>query len=480
MRTIRILPFFLFLLSPLFPPMAQERAHAQDALADAAPPASVVESFALDNGLQVIVIPDHRAPVITHMLWYRVGSAEEPAGKSGIAHFLEHLMFKGTDKVPGNEFARIVARNGGQNNAFTSYDFTAYYQRIAREQLPRMMEMEADRMINLTLAPEDIPAERDVVLEERRSRIETRPISLLGEKMSAALYGEHPYGRPIIGWREEITVLDAEDALAFYRRFYAPDNAALVVAGDITARELRSLAETHYGGIAAGGHGQRPPRPPIPDVPQGECDTQQQADTDALSQGQKCPVRITHEDARVAQPLLQRLYLAQSFNSAGLEHATAIEMLAEILGSGTTSRLYRQLVVERKLAVTAGAWASTELLDRGNIGVYAVPAEGVSLATLDAAVAEVIDALVADGITEKEMERVRRSYLADLVYGWDDQYQQAHIHGLSWSAGIPPQDVQRWPQVVRGMKLQQVNESARLYLRADNAVIGRLQAPTPQ
>ena len=427
-----------------------------------------MESFALDNGLQIIVIPDHRAPVITHMLWYRVGSAEEPAGKSGIAHFLEHLMFKGTEKVPGNEFARIVARNGGQNNAFTSYDFTAYYQRIAKEQLPRMMEMEADRMVNLTLAPKDIPAERDVVLEERHSRIENRPIAILSEKMNAALYGEHPYGRPIIGWREEIAALDAEDALSFYRRFYAPDNAALVVAGDITAQELLVLAEEHYGAIEAGGYGARPPRPAIADGPDGALCTRSETE---------CPVRIRHEDERVAQPLLQRLYLAQSFNTAGLEHATAIEMLAEILGNGTTSRLYRQLVMEQELAVAAGAWANTDLLDRGLFGVYAVPAAGVSLETLEAAVDEVIHALVADGITQKEMERVRRSYLADLVYGWDDQYQQAHVYGASWSAGIAPQDVLRWPQVVRGLALEQVNDSARLYLRTENSVTGWLQAP---
>ena len=427
--------------------MTQQQARAQAA----------VQSFALDNGLQVIAIPDHRAPVVTHMLWYRVGSAEEPPGKSGIAHFLEHLMFKGTEAVPGNEFSRTVARNGGQNNAFTSYDFTAYFQRVAKPQLPLMMQMEADRMTNLTLAPDDIPPERDVVLEERRTRIENRPIALLGEKISAALYGDHPYGRPIIGWHDEIAGLDAEDALSFYRRFYAPDNAALVVAGDITRPELLALAQRHYGAIPAGGLGGRPPRPSIADV-----------------QG---PLRVAHEDERVAQPVLQRLYLAQSFRTAGLEQATAIDMLAEILGGGTTSRLYRQLVVERELAVSAGAWASTELLDRGHIGIYAVPAEGVSLQALEAAADEVIQALLADGVTAEEMQRVRGSYLANLIYGWDDQQQQAYIYGASWSAGISPQDVMRWPDVVRALPMQRVDDSARLYLRAENSVTGWLQAP---
>lgn len=425
----------------------------------AAPSApSSVESFRLENGLEVIVIPDHRAPVATHMLWYRVGSAEEPDGKSGIAHFLEHLMFKGTEQVPGNDFSRIVARKGGQNNAFTSYDYTAYYQRVAKEHLPLMMEMEADRMTNLTLALEDVLPERDVVLEERRSRIENRPAAILGEKMSAALYGEHPYGRPIIGWREEIEALDGEDALAFYRRFYAPDNAALVLSGDVDAAEARRLAERHYGDIPAGGIGERAARTPMA--------------------AREAAARVVYEDARVAQPSLQRYYLVDSYRTAGMETATAIDMLAEILGNGTTSRLYRALVVERELAVAAGAWSSTEMFDRGRLGVYAIPREGVGLAALEAAVDEVLAELLSEGVSEEEMERARRAYLAQLIYGWDDQQQQAYVYGASWSVGISPREVAAWPEVVRGIGREAVDASARTYLRAENAVTGWLQTPT--
>lgn len=413
-----------------------------------------VESFTLDNGMDVIVIPDHRAPVVTHMVWYRIGAADEPAGKSGIAHFLEHLMFKGTEKVPGGDFSHIVARNGGKNNAFTSYDYTAYFQRVAKEHLPLMMEMEADRMTNLTLSPEDVIPERDVVLEERRSRIENRPLSILGEKMTGAIYGGHPYGRSIIGWREEIEALDGDDALQFYRRFYAPNNAALVVAGDIEPGELLELANTYYGHLEPNEQAVRDKRPDIPDIDK--------------------PLRVTHEDERAPQPIFQRLYLAQSYSTAGLESATAIDMLAEILGAGTTSRLYRALVVDQKVAVSAGAWATTDLLDRGRIGIYAIPSEGVEPDVLEAAIDAVVAELVDGGVEDEEMERVRRGYLASLIYDWDDQQQQAYVFGASWSAQILPHDVLRWPDVVRSTTREQVASSARDYLRTENSVTGWL------
>ena len=414
----------------------------------------VVKTFTLDNGMEVIAIPDHRAPVVTHMVWYRVGSAEEPAGKSGIAHFLEHLMFKGTEKVPDGEFSEIIARNGGKSNAFTSYDYTAYFQRVAKEQLPLMMEMEADRMTNLRLSPEDVTIERGVVLEERSTRVESQPLSILGEKMSVALYGEHPYGRPIIGWRDEIETLDGSDALQFYRRFYAPNNAALVVAGDIEPGELLELAKTHYGGIKPNKQAMRDKRPEIAEIDEA--------------------VRIIYEDERARQMMFQRLYLAQSYHTAGLERATSIDMLAEILGSGTTSWLYRSLVVEQKLAVAAGAWALTDFLDRGHIGIYAIPREGVTPETLEAAVDALIAEFVDKGVEDEEMERVRRSYLADLIYGWDDQQQQAYVFGASWSSGVLPHDVLRWPEVVRTITRAQVASSAREYLRVENSVTGWL------
>src|SRR5438093_9281599 len=227
-------------------------------------------SFTLKNGLQVVVIPDHRTPVVTQMIWYKVGSADETPGKSGLAHFLEHLMFKGTSKHPVGEFSQTVLRIGGNENAFTSTDYTGYYQRVPREQLAKMMEFEADRMTGLILRDENVLPERDVVLEEYNMRVANNPEARLSEQIMAALYLNHPYGRPVIGWHQEIEKLNREDALAFYKRFYAPNNAILVVAGDVDASDVRPMVERAYGGLPAqpaiAAHRVRP-QEPVPAAP---------------------------------------------------------------------------------------------------------------------------------------------------------------------------------------------------------------------
>src|SRR4051812_26159181 len=220
--------------------------------ASSQPPAS----FTLANGMQVLVIPDHRTPVVTQMIWYKVGSADETPGKSGLAHFLEHLMFKGTAKHPAGEFSQTVLKIGGNENAFTSNDYTGYFQRVPRDQLARMMEFEADRMTGLILKDENVLPERDVVLEEFNMRVANNPDARLTEQMMAALYLNHPYGRPVIGWHQEIEKLDREDALAFYKRFYAPNNAILIIAGDVEANDVRPMVEKYYADI--------PTQPAIP------------------------------------------------------------------------------------------------------------------------------------------------------------------------------------------------------------------------
>src|ERR1700756_3354630 len=213
-------------------------------------------SFTLQNGLQVLIIQDHRTPVVTQMIWYKVGSSDETPGKSGLAHFLEHLMFKGTAKHPVGEFSQTVLRIGGNENAFTSVDYTGYFQRVPSEELARMMEFEADRMTGLILKDENVLPERDVVLEEFNMRVANNPEARLTEQIMAALYLNHPYGRPVIGWRQEIEKLDREDALAFYKRFYAPNNAILIIAGDVEANEVRPMVEKSFGPVA--------PQPAIP------------------------------------------------------------------------------------------------------------------------------------------------------------------------------------------------------------------------
>src|SRR6186713_3209266 len=218
--------------------------------AQSAPNGPQISDFILGNGLELVVIPDHRAPVVTHMIWYKVGAGGGTAGKSGLAPFLEHLMFKGTAKNPAGKFSQVVARIGGQENAFTSQDYTGYFQRVPSEQLRTVMEFEADRMTGLQLTDDVVLPERNVILEEQNQRVGNNPRARLSEQIDAALYLNHPYGKPVIGWRHEIEKLNREEALAFYRRFYTPNNAVLVVAGDVTTDEIRTLAEATYGKVA--------------------------------------------------------------------------------------------------------------------------------------------------------------------------------------------------------------------------------------
>ncbi|MGI9462528.1 MAG: M16 family metallopeptidase, partial [Aestuariivirgaceae bacterium] len=275
-----------------------------------------VTHFELDNGMQVVVIPDHRAPVVTNMVWYRVGAADEPVGKAGIAHFLEHLLFKGTEKLAPGDFSKIVRRNGGQDNAFTTHDFTAYYQRIAKDRLDLVMGLEADRMANLQLTDDDITPEKAVVQEERRSRTDNDPSSLLGEQMTAALYIAHPYGKPVIGWMSDVENLSREDAIAFYRQYYTPKNAILVVAGDVSADEVRTLADKHFAPLKNTADPAPRARTPEPEPLAAR--------------------RITMIDERAANPYVQRIYLTDNYRSKSKNRGHALEILSKIIGSGTT------------------------------------------------------------------------------------------------------------------------------------------------
>ncbi|MEM8921547.1 MAG: pitrilysin family protein, partial [Pseudomonadota bacterium] len=309
------------------------------------------ETFSLDNGMQVVVLPDHRVPVVTHMVWYRVGAVDEAPGKSGIAHFFEHLMFKATDEIPAGEFSKIVARNGGQDNAFTSQDYTAYFQRVAKDRLPMMMRMEADRMTDLQLTDEEVLPERDVVKEERRQRTDNNPGALLWEKTAAALYQDHPYGVPIIGFMDEVEELTREDALDFYAQWYGPENAVLIVAGDITVEELRPLAEEIYGVIAPKGDLAERAIPEVEPLP--------------------ASVDVEHVDPKVRQPSFSRYWQGVSVAD---DDADALSVAMELLGGGRTSRFQRALVEEQGVAVSAYAFSSSDSIATGMIGVGATPA----------------------------------------------------------------------------------------------------------
>jgi zinc protease len=411
-------------------------------------------SFALENGMNVLVIPDHRAPVVTHMVWYEVGAADETPGKTGLAHFFEHLMFKGTEKIAPGQFSRIVARNGGQDNAFTHYDFTAYFQVIAKDRLPLVMEMEADRMINLELTDAEVLPERDVVLEELRMRIENSPSALLQSEMNAALYGGHPYGRDIIGHKSEISQLGTEDALDFYRRFYTPNNATLIVAGDITADELKPLAERYYGSIARRAPNFVRERPSV-EWP-GE------------------DKRIVRRDPRVNEATWMRYYPAPSYASAREEEAPVFDVLAEILGGGTTSRLYRALVVEQGVAAGVQSWYEGSRLDEGKFGIYALPRAGGALDALEKAVEQEVARLLETGVTDEELERAKTVIVASAVYARDSQRSMAYAYGEGLMTGLGVEDIHEWPERVAAVTKDDVLAAAKKIFEGTHFVTGEL------
>lgn len=418
---------------------------------------SKVETFTMDNGMQVVVIPDHRAPVVTHMVWYRVGAADEPAGESGVAHFLEHLLFKGTKTVAPGEFSKIVRRNGGQDNAFTSADYTAYFQRIAKDRLELMMKMEADRMTNLQLSENDIRTERDVVTEERRSRVDNSPSGRLMEQVRAALYVNHPYGDPVIGWMHEIKELNLKAVLAFYKRFYTPSNAILIVAGDITAEQLRPLAEKYYGVIPSNGP-MKPRVRPLEPVPQAAR-------------------RVTLTDPRVPTPSIRRIYTAAAYSRAKPGEAEALDILSYVLGTGTTSRLYQRLVVEQKIASYAGAWYSGDALDLADIGLYAGPSAGsgpAELAAVEKAMDDVIRDIIQKGITDQELSDAKNSLLSSVVYLKDNQMRRARIYGVALTTGQTVKDIEEWPSRIEAVTAKQVQAAARKYLKIERSVTGIL------
>jgi zinc protease len=412
------------------------------------------ESFTLSNGMQVVVIPNHRAPIIAHMVWYKVGAADEPEGKSGIAHFLEHLMFKGTKTVPPGQISKIIARNGGNDNAFTSHDYTAYFQRVARDKLELVMKLEADRMTNLTLTDAEVLPERDVVLEERRSRTDNDPAAQLHEAVQAALYLNHPYRIPIIGWKHEIEKLTTKDALSFYWRFYVPNNAILVVAGDVTAAELRPLAEKYYGQIKKGRtiRRRRVGEPP-----------------------QLAARRVELQSPRVGLARWSRTYLAPGYRTAKDNEAYALQVLAEVFGGSAVSRLYRSLVVDQGIASSVGAWYNPNHLDMGTFDLAVAPRPRIDIADAEKALLAEVDRLLKDGVSEAEIARAKKSLVAGAIYARDSLAAAPNVIGSALTTGSTIKDVEAWPDRINAVTVEQVNAAARSVLVPEQSVTGVLR-----
>lgn len=435
--------FSLFALAP-------SGALAQTTVTSAPP-----TSFTLGNGMQVLVIPDHRTPVVTEMIWYKVGSADETPGKSGLAHFLEHLMFKGTSKHPAGEFSKTVLRIGGNENAFTSTDYTGYFQRVPREQLAKMMEFEADRMTGLILKDEVVLPERDVVLEEYNMRVANNPDARLTEQIMASLYLNHPYGRPVIGWRHEIERLDREDALAFYKRFYAPNNAILVIAGDVDASEVRPMVEQTFGQVA-----------PQPAIPARRLRPQEPEPV--------APRSVTLSDARVEQPNVRRYYLVPSASTAAAGESPALDVLAQLMGSGSNSYLYRALVVERPLAVSANAGYQGTALDSTQFMISASPKPGVDFSQIEQAIDKVISDVAQNPVRAEDLERVKTQLIAEAIYAQDNQATLARWYGAALTSGLSVDDIRSWPDRIRAVTADQVRAAAQKWLDKKRSVTGYL------
>jgi zinc protease len=425
------------------------------AFAQTAPRAT---EFTLANGLDVVVVPDHRAPVVTHMIWYRVGAADEPRGVSGIAHFLEHLMFKSTDKIPMGEFSKIVSRLGGQDNAFTGQDATAYFQRISKDRLETVMGMEADRMVNLRLTEKEVLTERNVILEERRSRIDNNPSAIMDEQMDAVLYYSHPYGIPVIGWEHEMAKLSQQDAMTFYKHYYAPNNAILVVSGDVTPEEVRTLAEKTYGKIPANPAVTARDRPAEPPA--------------------RAARRVELKDPRAGKPSVQRYYLTPSYATGQNGEAEALEVLMKITGSGATSRLYKKLVVDQKVASSAGGDYSGSGRDSGQITLYAVAADDAGLEKVEAAIDAVLADIRKNGVTDAELARAKNSLTAAYIYESDNQATLARRYGWGRVVGRTLEQIDDWPNAIAKVTADDVKKVAAEYFDIRRSVTGWL-VPTP-
>ena len=424
------------------------------ALADSADEAWAPETFTLNNGMEVVVLPDHRAPVVTHMVWYKVGAVDEDPGKSGIAHLFEHVMFKETDDLEDGEFDSTISRVGGQHNAFTSWDYTAYYQRVAKQHLGKMMELEAERMTDLIIDedPEgSFITERDVVKEERRQRVDNNPGVILQERVLAEFWKDHPYEITVIGRMDEVEALTPQDGIDFYKKYYSPENTILVVAGDVTGDEVRALAEEHYGKIE----------------PSGLVDgTRKWADVPALTETKE----LSHSDPKVRQPGWYRYYNGTSqLRDRGF--SLALDVGLDVLGGGNTSLLYVALVEEQKVAVNAGTFAWTGLHDDGPAVIYATPSPGVSMEELEEAVMAEITNLLEAGFSDEDVERVRNSMAASAIYARDNQQSMAQLFGSWMAIGGSIDDLMNYEDDIRAITTEQAMSAARQVFAADNNYI---------
>ena len=417
-----------------------------------------VQEFKLDNGLKLVVQEDHRSPVVVSQVWYRAGSIDEVNGKTGVAHVLEHMMFKGTKKIPAGQFSRLIAAAGGKENAFTSADYTTYFQQLEKSQLPLSFKLEADRMANLNLTKGEFDKEIKVVMEERRWRTDDKPQSMVNEAFQGALYRAHPYGRPVIGFMNDLENMTFEDAREWYNDWYAPNNATLVVVGDVNAQEVYKLAQQYFGKL----------KPKVLPVRKPQLE----------------PAQIGERRVVVKAPAKQA-YLLMGYHVPALKDAAtdwepyALEVLAGVLSGNPAARLNQKLVRETQLAVDVSA--GYDLLSRGRLSLFALdgtPSEGKTVAELEAALLQQIEEIKTSGVTTEELDRVKAGVIAAEVYQRDSMFYQAMQIGTVETIGFSWKILDDYPNKLRAITPEQVQAVAKKYLLQDNLTIATLD-PQP-
>lgn len=419
-----------------------------------------IAELVLDNGLKVVIVPDHRAPVVIHMLWYRIGSADSPAGRTGMAHFLEHLMFKGTTHHKKGEFTAAVAEVGGRENAFTSPDFTVFFQKVPPSALEEMMAFEADRMHNLSVSDAVVEAERKVIVNERATQVENNPSSLLRERMNEVLFPDYSYRNPVIGSRYDIENLKFSEIGAFYAAYYRPDNATLIVAGDVEPGAVRRLAERIYGPLPRGTQLPRPER--------------------RLEEKAPTTRTVTIEDPRLSVPSFRRTWIVPSYLRGGEHHAGhALELLAELLGGGSQSRLYRELVVNRRIARDVSVKFDGFGLHHGFFSVYGTPMAAGQLEAMEQAVGAEIAKIARDGVPPAELAAVRERYLRRTIFERDDLMERARVYGTALSIGLGVEDLHDEPRRIEAIGSDDLRHAAQAWLGADRSVTGYLRPARP-
>jgi len=413
-----------------------------------------VDEFTLDNGMDVLVIPNHRVPAVMHMVWYKVGGIDEKLGKTGLAHYLEHLMFHGTKKYPKDELDNMVSEFGGSHNAFTSYDFTAYYQNVPKDYLEQVMDVEADRMRNLVLEEKKTKVERNVVLEERLMRRDNSPRAVLGEKVREALVGkEHPYGRPLIGYEDDISGLTHQEALDFYDKYYYPNNAILVLAGDISKEEAKPLAEKYYGVIAKG--------------PELEI-------TMAEERERVIKDKVVHKDKNTSNVEIKIAYLAPDLLSRHKEHAHALSLVSYLLAETKNSILYKKLVVEEDLALSVSSSYSDMSRGQSFFEISVVLKDPKNEEQVLKYIDDALEGLSLGSLQKDSFNRAKNLFLIESVYGKESYKSLAYMVGMHYATTIPLEDILNWDEEIMKVTREDIFAASAFVFQKDKKVMGYL------